>query len=498
MSRAAAAWWRNWRPRLARLEGWAFLLPLALYWRTLAPTVYNLDSAELTVAAATGGITRATGYPLYLIIGGLWSRLPLGDVGYRLNLLSAVCGAVALLLADRLLRRDGVSRTARYGALGLLAVAPFYWSLSLVAEVYTLHVALMAGLLLLLRGWAEKPTPARLGLAVLWMGLSMGNHVTMVLLAPGCLWYVLTTAPREALRPRALLLAGGGLLLGVCVYGYVPWRFGRMPAFNYAGSYDSQAIFHPINLRTLDGLWWLVSGKQFSSLLFTYTAAELLTEVSRFINQLWQAFLIIGIGPGLLGLVVTLRRDWRWGGALLLMFLANVIFYVNYRVLDKATMFLPAYFIWALWLAVGYQWLLRWAAAGEQGRANGWLLRGIIAAAVLVGLFVTWPRVDLSTDWSARERGEQILAQVEENALIVGWWDTIPLVEYLQLVENQRPDVQAINRFLIDRASLNQLIYAQSGQRPVYINEPIIALRAAFEFVPVGPLYAVRPRQEAP
>ena len=47
----------------------AFVLPFILYLLTVAPTIYNLDSAELTTAAATGGLVRATGYPLYLILG---------------------------------------------------------------------------------------------------------------------------------------------------------------------------------------------------------------------------------------------------------------------------------------------------------------------------------------------------------------------------------------------------------------------------------------------
>ncbi len=82
---------------LARLD-WrsvaAFCLPMLLYWQTMAPTIYNLDSAELTTAAYTGGLMRATGYPLYLSIGYLWSRIPIGDVGFRMNLFSAVCGAI--------------------------------------------------------------------------------------------------------------------------------------------------------------------------------------------------------------------------------------------------------------------------------------------------------------------------------------------------------------------------------------------------------------------
>jgi hypothetical protein len=46
----------------------AFALPLLVYVLTLAPTIYNLDSAELTTAAATGGLVRATGYPVYLML----------------------------------------------------------------------------------------------------------------------------------------------------------------------------------------------------------------------------------------------------------------------------------------------------------------------------------------------------------------------------------------------------------------------------------------------
>lgn len=148
----------------------ALCAPLLLYVLTLAPTVYNLDSAELTTAAATGGLTRATGYPVYLIVGRAWSLLPIGDVGYRMNLLSAVGAGATLLLADQLLRRLRVEPWAASGALGLLAVAPFFWSLALIAEVYTLHTAFMAGIILLLLRWRDRPTPLRLGAIALLGG----------------------------------------------------------------------------------------------------------------------------------------------------------------------------------------------------------------------------------------------------------------------------------------------------------------------------------------
>jgi hypothetical protein len=115
----------------------AFSLPLLLYLLTLAPTVYNLDSAELTTAVATGGIMRATGYPLYIVLGHLWVQLPFGDVGYRLNFFSAFHGALTIALTERMLQRLQVGPWAALGALGLLACSVHFWALSLIAEVYT-------------------------------------------------------------------------------------------------------------------------------------------------------------------------------------------------------------------------------------------------------------------------------------------------------------------------------------------------------------------------
>ncbi len=92
----------------------AFGLPFLVYLLNLAPTIYNLDSAELTTAAGTGGIVRATGYPLYLVIGKLWSLIPIGDVGFRLNMLSATAGALTIALAERILSRWRIGAWATF------------------------------------------------------------------------------------------------------------------------------------------------------------------------------------------------------------------------------------------------------------------------------------------------------------------------------------------------------------------------------------------------
>lgn len=490
-----AAPWRRLAEHHIRSIDWpaafAFLLPFLLYLATLAPTVYNLDSAELTTAAATGGIVRATGYPLYLTLGHIWSLLPVANVGFRLNLFSAFCGALTIVLLEMNLRRLRAGPWARLGALGLLATAPYFWAMSLIAEVYTLHTALMAAIILAALRWQERPTPRRLALIVFLVVLSLGNHAATVLLLPGLTWLILAKAPRPLWQPRTWRLPAALGVLGTTVFLYLPLRYAAQPAFNYAGAYDAQGHFIPVNLQTLEGFLWLVSGRTFAGQMFGYGAAGLLRQYGAYAVQLWQSFLGLGLGPGLLGAALLWRRDRAMGGFLLLLFSANVIFYAGYRVVDKDTMYLPTYVVWAVWVALGLQALWRWLHDERVVRAT----RLLVVIAVLLAMGWNWHRVDRSHDWSARHQGEAILEVAQEDAIILGWWDTVPVVQYLQFVEGRRPDILAINRFLIADEDLVDLIRNEAGQRPVYVNAPPRQLLSSMRIESAGPLYRLYPKK---
>ena len=77
---------------------WLGVLALVVYTATLSPGVYGFDSAELSTGAYTLGIVHPPGYPLYLLIAHLFVQLPIGDVAYRVNLMSAVFGAGPIFL----------------------------------------------------------------------------------------------------------------------------------------------------------------------------------------------------------------------------------------------------------------------------------------------------------------------------------------------------------------------------------------------------------------
>jgi hypothetical protein len=268
------------------------------------------------------------------------------------------------------------------------------------------------------------------------------------------------------------------------------------PVFNYAGHYDATGTFIPVDLQTFDGLWWLVSGKSFGSSMFAYDEFELEEQIRLFVEQVWRTFFVVGFGPGLLGFWIVLRCDWRLGLMLWLMFLGHTIFYINYSVIDKDTMFLPSYLIWALWLGVGYQWLFDLINNQNEPttmlQRSHWLLHRTIIMVVFIALVWNWSIVSRAHDWSTREYGEEMLNNLEPNALIFGWWDIVPIVQYLQLVEGRRPDIKAINRFLITPQNMWYLIEREINQHPVYINDVPTDLPDNIQTEPVGSFYQLK------
>jgi hypothetical protein len=123
---------------ISRLLPWlAGFTAFMLYAYTAAPGIVTFfdDTLEFQTVAPTFGITHPTGYPLYTLIGGLWTRLlPFGTWAGRLNLFSAFCAAIAVGLIAAIASRLTTERNC----------APNPWAGSTAAIVYALGRGLCA------------------------------------------------------------------------------------------------------------------------------------------------------------------------------------------------------------------------------------------------------------------------------------------------------------------------------------------------------------------
>ena len=207
-----------------RLLFFSFVLPFFFYLMTACPSVYLGDSGELTAAAFSLGIPHNSGYPLYCLLGKVFCLLPVGNVGFRMNLMSCFFSAAAVSLMVFFILRMTDSRIASLSVGLATAFLPVFWGQAVNAEVYSLHVFLVILLITLLKWWDESREDHRLLLFVLMTGLSFGNHMQTVMLAPG-VFFILFSGDRKAIcQPKRFLFITVFFVSALLIYIYLPVR----------------------------------------------------------------------------------------------------------------------------------------------------------------------------------------------------------------------------------------------------------------------------------
>ncbi len=352
-----------------------------LYLIRLTPGTGWYDAPEFVGVASTLGIAHPTGYPLYSLVGRLFSSLLgwIAEPALIVNALSAVAAGATLAVMTlvtwqliRLLRLGPLPRTFRVVSsvipAAVLGSMTLFMEQAVVAEGYTLHT-FMVGLLLLLGLHlvldAEKPLPIleagelrSMGVAV-WgiagwrrplliaflAGVGLGNHFTLVLYFPALLllfWWalrpesdtppVIETASTSRQVVSFLIPVSLLFLLGLSIYLIVPLRASLNPPFNWGEA---------VTLRRLMRL---------------VTAAEARARPSQFMPvTAWGIWFDIARGMSLPIFALSIM-GWIWAGirrirlgllALLYLLFPLLFLLAGLDILEDAL--LPVH----LWMALG-------------------------------------------------------------------------------------------------------------------------------------------------
>ncbi|MEZ5406197.1 MAG: DUF2723 domain-containing protein [Verrucomicrobiia bacterium] len=215
----------------------AGLIAFIVYVYTLAPSVTLEDSGEFITAAVHLGVPHPPGYPTWTIFSYFVSNLlPFGNVAWRVNLVSAICGAAAIsffaLLMVHSLRwiltsianvsEELAKKAAVVGALvgsWVLAFSDVMWSQSVIAEVYTLNALFLSLTLLCFYRWVLNPKRENwLMMTALVLALGLTNHHTLLFIFPAFfigVWFVR--------RDFFLLFLVAILLTATSVLAYFCW-----------------------------------------------------------------------------------------------------------------------------------------------------------------------------------------------------------------------------------------------------------------------------------
>jgi hypothetical protein len=364
-----------------------------------------------------------------------------------------------VLLAFLAARRLSGSALAGLVAAATLAVAPGFWSLAVVAEVYTLQALLI--LLVwrcLLAWWEGEGRAAALYGAALCSGLAASHHGSFVpIVAPA----ILLTAAWPLLRPqgempyaercrRAIGAVGWGLL-GLAPWLYLAAQFALFRPFDYYRGEGLPYHYYWGNPASWGDVVNLALGAGFRGKVFTHGWADLAELSVAFVATLRREAGLAGLLLGAVGgATLLLRPDPRAGVFGGLVFVGAALFGMNVAgdVPKAGVYYLPAYVVWSVWAGVGAARLAQ--AVRRSLERAGWAAAApalaVAALALLVALPVAQGRgrlaaMDRSQERGPREFAAAVLAEVRPGAAILCRWEHCRPLQYLQLAEGRRLDV---------------------------------------------------------
>ncbi len=537
---------------------------LLFYLATLAPSLNWADGARIQLDIMLGGSTywyfegathiptdglpfdrlgaAAWDHPLYVMIGRLFVTLPWGEPEYRINLMSAIAGAVAIFLLYRfgLFLTDSVWG-AMAGALAL-TVAHTFWFHAVTTEVYTLNVTFMVGLLWLTLLWSQTFAWRYLAFFALLAGLGMANHLMLGLTVLIAVIFMLAVSvvqkegdgyslswerwrimwQSRPIRPFLIIVLS-------FLIGFAPWWIQFLRTLQF--------VSLPLAIQVAIGFPWLGQRMEFQSL------GSMLLNLAGYGGWLLFQFSPVGVALGLYGFVLMWRQKRAVALLLLAVFASHVLFSANYRLADQFNFHLPSYLAFTQAITWGVAGLLRKTAAWHAAARNGMsalLLAVIVILPImmytavprtLTALGITDESVGIQPigigvrdalshflvpnkrgDFTAMNFARSTLDQVASDALILtpksSDQETYVILRYAQMIKQMRPDIY-LELLLFEPGenmseNVLKLIHEQAGCRPVYVASlhpatvPLASLSQDYEIFPEANLFRVQPKPATP
>ncbi len=466
-------------------------LTFVVYAFTAAPGVTMEDSGDFIMGVLTLGIVHPPGYPLYTVLGHLFSLLPFGDPAFRVNLFSALWGSLCLGVMFLILKMLSIERIHAVFAILFLGFTTVFWSKTAVAEVYSFNAFLIACIVFWILSYNRDKKKSQLYLVFLTIGLALSNHYPLVILTGVGLVFLLDRRDLHATDFfKGLIFLGLGLIpyLYLFIQAWNPevqYNFGRLS--------DSGMVLDHI-LRTnyptqFEGTGW---DKLVNSVWFfrTMTTDFFLASVFLYFGLVfcflkkWKyryAFLIAGLGPSLgLILILTFTSDDIYQAYL-----------TDY--------FLPSFLAFSIFLALGLKVLT------DRYIRNATLQVSLLLILLLTQAAFNFPRSSHHNDRLIELWGTDLLTSLKPDSRLILCASSLFHIYTLQLVKGLRQDVSIHDRYsLWTKANLyeprvlfktnnadefrkrRELDLLKNGHRPVYYTcrDAISDYKTGFSYTP--------------
>ncbi|MBA7632700.1 hypothetical protein ES703_40252 [subsurface metagenome] len=476
-----------------------------LYVFTCAPGMLWQDSAlyvwRIWNNDIEGDLGLALSHPLYIMIGIGVRHIPFGELALRVNLISVVCGAAAVANLFLLLRLWLGRNLPAIVAAITFAVSWTFWQHAVIAEVYTLCVALLSTELIMLVQYVRTKRVGYLYLLGFFNGLAIANHMWGVF---GFVCYTVLLV--VLLVHKQIGLKHFGVIILLWVVGAAPYEY--LVIKNIVLSGDVQAT---LASAVFGNLWQ-------GHVLNVSISMKIVLENIIFILLNFPTPNLVFFFVGLWALRKT-APSRSFANITLALLLLYFVFAFRYTVPDRYVFLLPFYYFAALLIGLGADVILR--------RYDQKALAFVVLAFALLPIpaYYVTPAVARKMykplgqrrqrpyrdeyiyflqPWKRGYRGAERFANealngVEENAIIYADSTIVHLLLYMRQAKSQRSDVKIVSKYYMSEnapAFTEDTIEQLMEKSAVYVVSPMPGycpqfLLEQYKFEQVGIIWKV-------
>ena len=454
---------------------------LALYIFSCAPGALWQDSGLIQYRIwhndIEGFFGLAVSHPIFYILAIGVKYIPVGEFIHRVNLVSAIAGAVAVANIFLLMRLWLGRNLPAIVAAVTLAVSHTFWRHASIIETYTLWTALFLAELIILLQY----TKTRRVHYLYWLGLLSGFSIAVHMLASiPLICYVVFIA--FLLAKKEIHIKNLAIIVLLWIAGALPYEYLIVKNIIQTGDMTSTLASAAFGLR------WQ------SAVLNTSLSMGIMKENFLYIMLNFPTPNFLLFFAGCFGLFkMSPGRSFR--NVILALTALFFLFAFRYTVPDRYAFFIPFYCLVSILIGLGTDIL----QSQKNHKVYAFLV--LLFCVLPVGVYAALPplakKIQLNigtrndiphrddykyflrpwkTGYKGAERfAEEALDLPEDNAVIYADTTTVGPLLYLQEIKGKRPDVKIVSGTInskdatkFDERTIGQLLEAG----PVYVVSP--------------------------
>jgi hypothetical protein len=465
------------------------IIVFIVYLTTLAPSVVEIDAGELASVQVLMGIAHPTGYPLFTLLGHLFSLIPFHfSKIYQLNLLAAIWCSLATIIFTcccklildnlnvfELKKKDYIKKISKKGkrkqeeqssitiktnfnlniqepakyivsilAGLLLAFDRTFWNQGNAVEVYSLQAFLFCLIIYsLLRAYCT-PNDDKRG-TKLWLifatilALGFTNHMTTLFVLPATayLYFDKFRLKLSGIKRLGAMIFLIFLPIFMLVYLYLPIRAAQSPLLNWGNPIDFERFFRHI------------SGWQFQVWFFK-SSDVMKKQLSYFVNNIPAEFSFSFL-LCLSGIIISFIKARKFFIFNIILLLFSLIYASNYDIVDIDSYFLMSYISLSFFALFGIVQILTKLHLKKYSLT---VATAVVAVIILCQAMLNYKDNDLKDVYTYEDFSKSVINSTKPNSIVISYlWDyLIAPSYYFQLVEKYRPDVVLVDKELLRRS----------------------------------------------